>query len=34
MEIGMDSGWFSTLESAMRDSLAWDGSTPEGYEVP
>jgi hypothetical protein len=34
MEIGMDSAWFSTLESAMRDSMAWDGPNPEGYEVP
>jgi hypothetical protein len=34
MGIGMDSGWFSTLESAMRDSMAWDGVNPESYEVP
>lgn len=34
MGIGMDSGWFSTLESAMRDSMAWDGVNPENYEVP
>jgi hypothetical protein len=34
MGIGMDSGWFPTLESAMRDSMAWDGSNPENYEVP
>jgi hypothetical protein len=26
--IGMDSGWFPTLESAMRDSMAWDGPNP------
>jgi hypothetical protein len=31
--IGMDSAWFSTLESAMRESMAWDGSNPEKYEV-
>jgi hypothetical protein len=24
MGIGMDSAWFSTLESAMRDSMAWN----------
>ncbi len=32
--IGMDSGWFATLESAMRDSMAWDDLNPDGYEVP
>jgi len=34
MGIGMDSGWFSTLESAMRESMGWDGENPENYEVP
>jgi hypothetical protein len=34
MGIGMDSAWFSTLESAMRESKAWDGPNPEKYEVP
>jgi hypothetical protein len=34
MTIGMDSGWFPTLESAMRGSMAWDGPDPEGYEIP
>ena len=34
MSIGMDCGWFSTLESAMRDSKAWHGTNPENYEVP
>jgi hypothetical protein len=34
MGIGMDSAWFSTLKSAMRDSMAWNGPTPEKYEVP
>ena len=33
MGIGMDCGWFSTLESAMRDSMALDGANPENYEV-
>ena len=32
MSIGMDSGWFISLEEAMRDSIAWDQSNPEGYE--
>jgi hypothetical protein len=34
MGIGMDSAWFSTLESAMRESMAWDGGNSEKYEVP
>ena len=34
MNIGMDSGWHSTLEWAMRESMAWDGPNPEGSEVP
>jgi len=34
MGIGMDSAWFSTLESALRESLAWGGPNPENYEVP
>jgi len=32
MGIGMDSGWFVSLEEAMRDSMAWDALNPEGYE--
>jgi hypothetical protein len=32
--IGMDSGWFPTLESAMRESMAWDGTNPDNYEIP
>jgi hypothetical protein len=31
--IGMDSGWFATLEGAVRESMAWDGPNPPGYEV-
>jgi len=31
--MGMDSGWFATLEDAVRESMAWDGENPEGYEV-
>ncbi len=34
MGIGMDCSWFSILESAMRESMAWDGPNPENYEVP
>jgi len=34
MGMGMDAGWVSTLESAMRDGMAWGGSNPEKYEVP
>jgi hypothetical protein len=34
MGIGTDSAWFSTLEAAMRGSMAWDGLNPENYEVP
>jgi hypothetical protein len=32
MSIGMDAGWFASLEGAMRNSRAWDGPNPEGYE--
>jgi hypothetical protein len=28
--IGMDSGWFSSLEGAVRDSFIWDQPNPEG----
>jgi hypothetical protein len=34
MGIGMDSGWFLSLEHAMRQSAAWPGPNPTGYEVP
>ena len=33
MSIGMDSGWFASLEGAFRDSMAWDGVDPPGYQV-
>lgn len=33
MSIGMESAWFARLEGAFRDSMAWDGMTPPGYEV-
>jgi len=32
ISIGMDAGWFTSLECAMRDSMVWDGINPEGYE--
>lgn len=31
--IGMDCSWYASLEDAMRQSMAWDGPNPEGYEV-
>jgi hypothetical protein len=34
MGIGMDSASFLTLESAMRESMAWNDPKPENYEVP
>jgi hypothetical protein len=33
MSIGMDCSWFVSLEQAFRDSLAWEGANPPGYEV-
>jgi hypothetical protein len=33
MSLGMDSGWFAMLEGAVRESMAWDGDNPPGYEV-
>ena len=33
MSIGMDSGWYASLEDAMRESMAWDRPNPPGYEV-
>lgn len=31
--MGMDSSWFTSLEDAVRGSMAWKGSNPPGYEV-
>ncbi|CAG0933531.1 hypothetical protein TFLX_03094 [Thermoflexales bacterium] len=31
--MGMDSGWFSSLEDAFRESMAREGPNPPGYEV-
>jgi hypothetical protein len=33
MSMGMDSGWFTSLEEAFRGSFAWEGENPPGYEV-
>jgi len=33
MSIGMDSAWFASFEDAIRESAAWDGPNPEGYET-
>jgi len=32
--IGMDSAWHASLEDAMRNSMAWHGTNPDGYTVP
>lgn len=32
--LGADCSWFENLESAMRESMAWDGSNPGEQEVP
>jgi hypothetical protein len=31
--MGMDSQWFVSLEDAVRESMAWEGQNPPGYEV-
>ena len=31
--MGMDSQWFASLEDAARQSMAWVGENPPGYEV-
>jgi hypothetical protein len=31
--MGMDSGWYAYLEDAVRESMAWEGENPPGYEV-
>ena len=33
MSMGMDSGWFASLEDAVRESHAWDGENPAADEV-
>lgn len=32
MNIGMDCGWYASLEDVFRESRAWEGPNPEGYE--
>jgi len=32
--MGMDSQWFTSVEDALRDSRAWKGKNPPGYEIP
>jgi hypothetical protein len=31
--MGMDSQWYANLEDAVRNSPAWEGPNPEGYEA-
>ncbi len=33
LSMGMDSGWYAKLEDAFRESMAWEGENPPGYEV-
>ena len=33
MSMGMDCGWFMSLEDAIRESMFWHGENPENYEV-
>lgn len=33
MSMGMDSGWFISLEDLFRESRAWEGANPAGYTV-
>jgi hypothetical protein len=33
MGVGMDASWYTTLESAMRASPAWDGPNPIGQKL-
>lgn len=33
MSIGMDANWYAVLEDAFRESMAWNGTAPEDYEV-
>lgn len=31
MSIGMDCGWYQSLENAFRESMAWDEPVPPGH---
>lgn len=33
MSMGMDSGWFASLEDALRTCSAWEGKNPSGHEI-
>jgi len=33
LSMGMDSCWYSHLEDAFRESMAWDGDNPAGFEI-
>jgi hypothetical protein len=33
LSMGMDCGWFASLEDAVRESGIWPGTNPPGYEV-
>ena len=33
LSMGMDSGWYASLEDAVRESMAWDGVNPPDYQV-
>lgn len=33
LSMGMDGGWFARLDDLFRESSAWDGVDPPGYEV-
>jgi hypothetical protein len=34
VSIGTDASWYTYLEDAFRESQAWQGSNPPGYQVP
>ena len=33
LSMGMDSQWFLSLEEAFRNSMAWEGANPPGYQA-
>jgi len=33
LSMGMDSGWFISLEDLFRESMAWGGINPPGYSA-
>ena len=34
MGAGMDNAWFASLETAMRERMAWDEPHPQSYGAP